>query len=60
LPPQPLSRDLAADYPLKRGARAGQMPYVARLMGMDDATPLGDTSEHSDAERVAEPSPRGW
>jgi hypothetical protein len=25
---------------------------------MDDATPLGDTSEHSDAERVAEPGPR--
>ena len=29
-------------------------------MGMDDATPLGDTSEHSDAERVATPDDRAW
>lgn len=27
-------------------------------IGMDDATPLGDTSEHSDAERVAQPDRR--
>jgi hypothetical protein len=27
-------------------------------VGMDDATPLGDTPEHSDAERVAEPDRR--
>jgi hypothetical protein len=28
-------------------------------MGMDDHTPLGDTSQHSDAERVAAPE-RGF
>jgi hypothetical protein len=27
-------------------------------IGMDDSTPLGDTPEHSDAERVATPDPR--
>lgn len=27
-------------------------------IGMDDATPLGDTPEHSDAERVAQPDRR--
>jgi hypothetical protein len=27
-------------------------------IGMDDETPLGDTTEHSDAERVAKPSRR--
>jgi hypothetical protein len=27
-------------------------------IGIDDATPLGDTPEHSDAERVARPDPR--
>jgi hypothetical protein len=27
-------------------------------VGMDDETPLGDTPEHSDAERVAKPEPR--
>jgi hypothetical protein len=27
-------------------------------VGMDDETPLGDTPEHSTAERVAEPHPR--
>lgn len=27
-------------------------------IGVDDTTPLGDTPEHSDAERVAKPDPR--
>jgi hypothetical protein len=27
-------------------------------IGLDDVTPLGDTPEHSDAERVATPDPR--
>jgi hypothetical protein len=27
-------------------------------LGIDDRTPLGDTPEHSDAERVARPDPR--
>jgi len=33
-------------------------PFPA--MGMDDATPLGDTAEHSHAERVATPDHRAW
>jgi peptidoglycan/LPS O-acetylase OafA/YrhL len=33
-------------------------PYPG--IGPDDDTPLGDTSEHSDAERVAEPDRRSW
>ena len=39
-------------------AEGGDDPFPA--MGMDDATPLGDTSEHSDAERVATPDDRAW
>jgi hypothetical protein len=34
----------------RRGRRAG--------IGMDDTTPVGDTREHSDAERTARPEPR--
>jgi uncharacterized membrane protein YhaH (DUF805 family) len=29
-------------------------------IGVDDTTPLGDTSEHSDEERVATPDQRPW
>jgi drug/metabolite transporter (DMT)-like permease len=29
-------------------------------IGIDDSTPLGDTPEHSDAERVATPDRRSW
>jgi peptidoglycan/LPS O-acetylase OafA/YrhL len=37
-----------------RAAGDDAMPGI----GMDHATPLGDTSEHSDAERVAQPDRR--
>jgi hypothetical protein len=40
-----------------RAKTAGDDDDVLPGMGMDDETPLGDTSEHSDAERVA-PDPR--
>jgi peptidoglycan/LPS O-acetylase OafA/YrhL len=37
-------------------AAAHDDPYPG--IGVDDETPLGDTPEHSDAERVAKPDPR--
>jgi hypothetical protein len=37
-------------------AAADRDPFPG--VGMDDETPLGDTPEHSDAERVAKPDPR--
>jgi hypothetical protein len=36
--------------------RASRDPFPG--IGADDETPLGDTTEHSDAERVAQPDPR--
>ena len=39
-------------------AADGDDPFPG--MGMDDATPLGDTTEHSEAERVAQPDDRPW
>jgi hypothetical protein len=37
-------------------ANASEDPFPG--IGVDDGTPLGDTSEHSDAERVARPDDR--
>jgi hypothetical protein len=44
------------DHPRDVTGAAHADPYPG--IGIDDATPLGDTPEHSDAERVAEPDPR--
>jgi hypothetical protein len=41
-----------------RDAAAAAHDDPAPGIGMDDETPLGDTSEHSDAERVATPDRR--
>jgi hypothetical protein len=47
----------AGDDGRRDGAAAdSEDPFPA--MGMDDATPLGDTAEHSEAERVATPDHR--
>lgn len=46
----------AGGRPVDRAGAAQEDPHPG--IGMDDETPLGDTPEHSDAERVARPDRR--